>query len=252
MQDPELNVGSEEAGPGEETPPEETHDGFIALDKHQKDVNVQHKKFRDEERGRTTAEQRADGLQQELDDLKGQQVKVEIPPVPNRDSETYEADVAARDEKIVAKAEQGAEVTRQTEARKEKDEARLAGEEAAIKEKVAGFDANMVTHGLNPVVTKKAADTVIAYGISENFQDVLLEDPDGPLFVQYLADNPVELEEMNGMSVLQLVNHLNGDIRAKASLLKPQTSTAPDPPITLKGGGAPEMKEEWEEGAKYE
>ncbi len=252
MQDPEVNVESEEVLPGEETPPEEMHDGFIALDKHQKDVNVQHKKFRDEERGRATAEQRATDLQQQLDDLKGQQAEVEIPDVPDQNSDSFAEDMRKRDEKITAKAEQDAEATRQTEARKEKDEARVVDEEVAIKKKVAGFDANMVTHGLNPVATKKAADTVIAYGISENFQDVLLEDPDGPLFVQYLADNPVELEEMNGMSVLQLVNHLNGDIRAKASLLKPQTSTAPDPPITPTGGGAPEVKENWEKGAVYE
>ena len=249
---PDPNVESEEVIPGEETPPEETHDGFIALDRHQKDVNVQHKKFRDEERGRATAEKRATDLQQELDDLKGQQAKVEIPPVPDKYSDNFDTELEQRDLAIKKQAAQDAVDTRQTEARKEKDEARLAGEEVAIKEKIAGFDANMVTHGLNPVATKKAADTVIAYGISENFQDVLLEDPDGPLFVAYLADNPVELEEMNGMSVLQLVNHLNGDIRAKASLLKPQTSTAPDPPITLKGGGAPELKEDWEKGAVYE
>ena len=251
MQDPE-NVESEEVLPGEETPPEETHDGFIALDKHQKDVNVQHKKFRDEERGRATAEQRADGLQQELDDLKGQQAKVEIPPIPDRYSDTFDADVATRDEKIAAKAKQDAVDTRQTEARKEKDEARLAGEEAAIKEKIAGFDANMVKHGLDPAASIKAGHTVADCGISENFEDILLEDPDGPLFVMYLADNLVELEEMNKMSNLQLVNHLNGDIRAKASLLKPQTSTAPDPPITPKGGGAPELKEPWEKGAVYD
>ncbi len=236
----------------EEIEPEVTHDGFIALDKHQKDVNVQHKKFRDEERGRAEADKRAEGLQTELDALKGQQETVEISPVPDKYSDTFDADMAERDRQIAAKAEQDAEGTRQAEARTEKDEARVASEDAAIKVKIAAFDANMVTHGLNPVTTKQAADTVIAYGISENFQDVLLEDPDGPLFVQYLADNPVELEEMNGMSVLQLVNHLNGDIRAKASLLKPKTSTAPDPPITLKGGGAPEQKEAWEQGAKYE
>lgn len=231
---------------------EERHDGFIALDKHQKDVNVQHKKFRDEERGRVQAEQRLSTAEKELEEIKAKSAEVIIPPLPDKYSDTYEADIEKRDEAITAKAGQAAEQTRQAEARKEKDEARLATEAAAIKENIAGFDANMVKHGLNPTATKKAADTVIDYGISDTFQDILLEDPDGPLFVQYLADNPVELEEMNRMSALQLVNHLNGDIRAKASLLKPQTSAAPDPPITPQGGGAPELKEDWERGAKYE
>lgn len=235
-----------------EQEPEERHDGFIALDKHQKDVNVQHKKFRDEERGRVKAEERSDTLQQQLDELKGSQAQVEIPAVPDRYSDTYETDMAKRDEAIAAKSNQDAVAVRQAEARKEKDEARLAGEETALKEKIVAFDANMVKHGLNPVEVKDAVDTILKYGISETFEDILLEDPDGALFSMYLKQNPIELEQMNGMSALQLVNHLNGDIRAKASLLKPQTSAAPDPPITLKGGGASEMEDPLLDGAKFE
>ena len=242
----------EEVIPGEETPPEEKHDGFIALDKHQKDVNVQHKKFRDEERGRVKAEERTNAAEKELEKLKAKQAEVVIPPVPNRYSETFDADILTRDTAIKQQADLDAEQTRLADERKKDDEVRLTEESAAMNEKVAAFDSNMVTHGLNPAETKKAADTVIGYGISTTFQDVLLEDPDGPLLVTYLSQNPVELEDMNRMSVLQLVNHLNGDIRQKASLLKPQTSNAPNPPTTIKGGGAPEQKEDWEKGAQYE
>ncbi len=235
-----------------ETPPEEKHDGFIALDKHQKDVNVQHKKFRDEERGRVKAEERASTVEKELEKLRTKQAEVVIPPVPDRYSETFDADIQTRDTAIKKQADQDAEQTRLADERKTKDEARITEENAAMNEKVVAFDSNMVTHGLNPAETKKAADTVIGYGISTNFQDVLLEDPDGPLLVTYLAQNPVELEEMNRMSVLQLVNHLNGDIRQKASLLKPQTSNAPNPPTTIKGGGASEMEDPLLKGAKFE
>lgn len=231
---------------------QETHDGFIALDKHQKDINVQHKKYRDEERGRVSAEERATKVEKELETLKSQQAEVVVPPVPDQYSETYTEDVAERDAAIKRQAENEAEQTRQAEQQKQRDEVRVTDETAALQKRVAAFDSNMVTHGLNPIETKTAADVVIGYGISDTFQDILLEDPDGPLFVNYLSQNPVELEEMNRMTTLQLVNHLNGDIRAKASLLKPKTSNAPDPPINLKGGGAPEQKEDWERGAVYE
>ncbi len=70
--------------------------------------------------------------------------------------------------------------------------------------------------------------------------------------VQYLATNPVETDEINRMTTLQRVNHLNKEVRPKALLLKPTTSNAPDPPIVLDGGGAPETKETWEKGAVYE
>ena len=76
-------------------------------------------------------------------------------------------------------------------------------------------------------------------------QDIVLT-PEG------LKKLTVELEELNGLSAYQLATRINGDIRAKAALLKPQTSNAPDPPDTVTGGGVPEQSESWESGAKYE
>lgn len=235
-----------------EKEPEERHEGFISDEHHRQRIGVQHKKYREEARGREKAEERAGTAEKELEKLRATSAEIVIPPVPDRYSDTFEADLAVRDKAIKRQADNDADQTRLAEQRKEEDETRLTEEDAAIKERIAGFDSNMVTHGLLPVETKKAAETVIAYGVSENFQDILLEDPDGPLFVTYLAENPVELEQMNGMTALQLVNHMNGDLRAKVSLLKPQTSNAPDPPITPRGGGAPEQKEDWEKGAVYE
>lgn len=245
-------VADDTALPGEDTPPNETHEGFIALDKHQKDVNVQHKRFRDEERGRAKEKGRADAAEKELEELRGQTAEVVIPPVPDQYSETYQADIKARDDAIATKAEQDAATERATAERKTRDDARLAEQNEVIEKNVALFDSNMVSHGLNPVEVKTAADAVISFGISAQFQDVLLEDKDGPLMVKYLAAHPIETEEINRMSTLQLVNHLNGEVRPKALLLKPQTSNAPDPPIVLDGGGAPETKQSWEKGAVYD
>ena len=110
----------------------------------------------------------------------------------------------------------------------------------------------MASHGLKTEEVKTAAETVIGFGISNTFQDVLLDDKDGPLMVKYLEDKPLEAEQINAMSTMELVNHLNTEVRPKALLLKPQTSTAPDPPVTLDGGGAPETPEPWEKGAVYD
>lgn len=232
--------------------PEETHDGFIKLDKHQTDVNRQHKKFRDEERVRVKESERADAAERKLGELQAKQAEVVIPPVPDKYSDSFEADIKERDDAIAAQSKQSAATEVAAAERQKKDDARKTEAEKALTKRVAGFDTNMVSHGLNPAETKTAADTVLAYGISDIFGDILLEDSDGPLFVQYLAANPIELEEMTRMSVLQLVNHMNGDFRQKALLLKPKTSNAPDPPRRIKGGGAPEQRENWEEGAQYE
>lgn len=233
-------------------PAEETHEGFISLEKNQEEVNKQHKKFRDEERLRVVDTARADKAENELKELRAKNAEVIIPDVPDQYSDDFAKKIVERDNAITRKAELGAEERSKDEQNNREADERKTRQVAEIQKKVQAFDSNMVNLGLNPAATKEAADTVLGYGISDNFQDILLEDPDGPLFVQYLANNPTEIEELNGMSMLQLVNHLNGDIRQKASLLKPKTSNAPDPPVTLKGGGVGEIQEAWEKGARYE
>jgi hypothetical protein len=230
---------------------EETPEGFISLEQHQKDVNVQHKRFRDEERGRKKQKERADKLQAEIDELRAKD-KVEVPPVPDRYSDTYEDDLKRRDEAIRAKAEQDAESDRLEAERKEKEEAQAAETEAEIKRRAKQFDANTLEHGLDPADTKKAVDQLLEYDLSDNLMDALIDDPDGPLFAQYLAQNPMELEGLMNMSAYALSQHFNGEVRQRAQLLKPKVSTAPPPPETIEGGGAPETKEPWEQGAVYD
>lgn len=226
--------------------------GFIKEEDHQKRINVQHKKYRDEERARVAAEEKAAKLAAEIEELRVKSLDLTIPPVPDPYADDFQEQVKRRDEAIRLNAEHEAKQARLAEQKKQEEAARASSQEEQIKAKVQGFDSNMVKHGLNPIEVKQASEMVLSYGISETFEDVLLEDPDGPLFVAYLAKNPLEIEELKGMSTLQLVNHLNGDIRQKASLLKPHTSQAPAPPLTLEGGGVPELQESWEKGAKYE
>ena len=228
----------------------ETPEGFVPIEQNQEEVNKQHRKFRDAERVATAAQAKADALQKELDEVKSQSVDLTVPTV-DPFSETFEADLKTRDEAIQRVTTHNATVSNLETEQQKTHEAKIAQDEAALKEKVASFDSNMLTLGLKPIDVKQAADTVINYGISDTFQDVLLEHPEGPLLVQYLANNPIELEAVNGMSVLQMVDHLKSDIGPKASLLKPKTSQAPDPPITLDGGGVGEVQEPWEDGVKY-
>lgn len=230
----------------------ETPEGFIALDKHQKDVNVQHKKFRDTERLLNKSSEKADGLQKELDEIRKEADKVVIPDAPDPYSDTYAADIVARDEAVKRSAEIGAKQAIAEEHQKTQHEAKQSELLAAEQEKVAAFDKNLVSSGFNPIDVKKAADSVIELGMPDNLQDFILEDPDGPALVMYLNQNPVEMSSMDGMSAYTLHNHINSEIRAKASLLKPQTSNAPHPPKTLTGGGVSELKDPLLEGAVFD
>ena len=230
----------------------ETPEGFIALDKHQKDVNVQHKKFRDTERLLNKSTERADGLEKELGVLKEKDNQVIVPDAPDPYSETFADELAVRDEAIKRKAEVDAQQSIDADRQKQNEAKARNDLEEADREKVASFDKNMVAAGFDSLDVKKAADSVIELGMSNSLQDFVLEDPDGPALVMYLNENPIELEQMSSMSPYSLHNHINSEIRAKASLLKPQTSNAPDPPITLSGGGVSELKEPLLEGSKFD
>lgn len=226
-------------------------DGYIKAEHAQKDINRQHKKFRDEERARKKLETEHERTVRELNELKEKAEKVEIPPLPDPYSETYAEEIAARDEAIKRQTVQDAAMQNAQKENERAEQARAEQDELALQEKVASFDSNMVQLGLNPLEVKKAADTVIEFGASDLVQDVILEDVEGPLITQYLANNPVELDRLNGMSALQLIRHIDDNVRPQASLLRPKTSKAPDPPEQLSGGGVQELEDPLLKGAKF-
>lgn len=246
------DVSIDETESGEELAPSKAPEGFIKAEDAQKDINKQHRKYRDEERARKRVEAEKDRLAKELAELKAKTVDLTVPPPPDPYSDNYEDQIRARDEAIQRKAEHDAQQRSIEDQQKRHTEEQALHEEQALQEKVAAFDTNMVKLGLNPVEVKKAANTLIDYGVSDTLQDILLEDSEGPLLATYLANNPIELEALGGMSTLQLVNHLNGTVRQKASLLKPKTSKAPDPPMTLSGGGVQELEDPLLAGVTFE
>ena len=261
MTESELQTDSNELetveNGGDSAPPEETQkievpDGYISKEHAQKDINRQHKKFRDEERARKKLQSELDAKSKELEELRSKAEKVEVPPVPDPYSENYQDEVRARDEAIARKAAQDAELATKEKEKQRAEQARARQQEDEIQQRVASFDSNMVELGLNPLEVKKAADTIVDYGTSDLVQDVILEDKEGPLITQYLANNPVELDRLNSMSALQLVRHIDEAIRPQASLLRPKTSNAPAPPEQLSGGGVKEMENPLLEGAKFE
>ncbi len=230
---------------------EEKHDGFVKADDSQKSINKQHKKFRDEERGHVKTRAELDSVNQELADLKAKSADLEIPPVPDKYDDDFDQKMQVRDEAIQRKTAHDAEQGRVKEASENKEKEQADKQETALKERLTEFDSNMVKLGLNPAETNKAANAIADYGVSTVLEDILLEDEEGPLLVNYLANNPMELSELNGMSTLQLVNHLTTEVKPKAALLRPKTSEAPDPPIVLDGGGVQKMEDVLPGGVKY-
>ena len=99
---------SAETATAEQPEQEKTPEGYIKADESQRQVNKQHRKYRDEERARKRVEAEAEQLRKELEDIKAKQEAVEVPPVPDPYSDDFAQKLEERERAISRKAEQDA------------------------------------------------------------------------------------------------------------------------------------------------
>jgi len=68
--------------------------------------------------------------------------------------------------------------------------------------------------------------------------EYILAHDSGPLIVQYLSQNPLELEKVASMSPVNASVYIATNVVEKAVGLKPQQTAAPKPVDTLESKGA--------------
>ena len=184
---------------------------------------------------------------------KNAQQYASIPEMPDPFDEEYDAKVRARDEAIANKTRfdtqngyyaQQKEYSQQQAAR-EKEE-KLWALKTTYTQKAASL-------GVKPEELQAAGNAVGQYGLSEDLQMYILNDPHGPLITKYLAGSPQEGFELASMSPYAVGKFLD-EIKVKAGALKPKTSNAPKPATSLHGNGVnPDMgKYKNLKGVKYE
>lgn len=239
---------SEEAG-AELAPATEGQDK--AQDAVQAAINRQHAKYREEERKRIALEKELEEARKELESAKSSVGAIDIPPIPDAWDEDFDEKIAARDRALLRKAEQDAlfkvEEAKRAAARSNAEQA----EQERVAKLVGDYDKRIVKLGLDAGEVKQAVDTIVSYGISKDLGEYILGDEDGPLITKYLAENPVELDELRSMPPIAAAMRINSTIRAAASTLKAQASEAPDPIEPLAGRGAGERVSPLIKGATF-
>jgi len=249
----EQGLSTEDAENLDEGQQEERHAGFIRLDKHDKDIGVQHKKYREEERGKKKAQASLADLQKQFDELKKTATAVEVKPI-DPFSETLTQDLEERDKAVKHQALQEAEQTQTETAARNKAASLAEAKQQADDTLQTEFNAKTLALGLDVNDVNATLGILHGTGVSDVIADAIVDRPDGALFAKYLESNLVSLDEMNKMSAFQLFSHIDSELKDKLAAFKPKTSGAPDPPMTLKGGGVSELdqREDWEKGAVYE
>lgn len=199
------------------------------------------------------AERERDELKTRLEELEKKSrptlEDVSIPAIPDSWDENYESKIRERDKAISQKAQVDA-------ARLQREESQALQQQQAQRQELeraqslqSQFSENGKKLGVSQQSLLDAQNAVVDYGVTPDLANALLEDDQGPLMVQYLAANPLDLHDIVNSSPVQAGLRL-AEVKAKAAALKPKPSSAPDPATALSGRAVP-TKERGPEGATY-
>lgn len=217
-------------------------DGF------KKAINKQHFKFREEQR-------RNQELQKRIEELEAKNAPkidevTDVPPIPDSFDEDYERKIQERDAAIKRNAQAEAAKNAQEADRINKERERQRQELERSEQLNNEFMQRANDLGVNPQALSSAQNAVIQYGITPELADTLLKDDLGPLMVQYLEANPLELSDIVNSPPMQ-AGLLLAEVKSKSAELKPKTETdAPPPPTSISGKGV--VVNDGLEGVTYE
>ena len=262
MDEPELDQeteGTEVPAQEELSQKEELREGhkvidgveYVTAEQNQSEVNRIFKRYKTEESARKQVESEFQDTKSKLLELEQERAKNIIPPMPDQYSEDFDERIKEREEAIRLAAQQDRDIEHEKQAQSQLTEQSESERIASQTEMVKIFDNNMYNLGLNPIEMVDAGKRIADHGITQELEDTLLKHPAGPLMVKYLDENPMVLDEYSRMTTGDLVTNIP-ELSQKASLLKPQTSKAPDPPDTLSGGGVPELEDPALKGVTWE
>jgi hypothetical protein len=271
MQDEELQAEEHEFD-SEEISEEENTEDSVELDESQESDSatevvkkfneVQTKAFNDaigkKVRLAREQERRADDLQKQLDELKArvpaeQRPVVQAVPDPfSISDEEYRRSLARRDQQVLAQANFDHQRQQQLQ-----HQQRLLYEQAQQQnqkqdEKIRDYAGRAAKLGIKAADLQVAGNAVGQYGISAELGQYILESEQGPLITTYLANNPVELDELSRLSSAQAAVIIETQIKLKAIASQPKKVTGAPDPLERPHGAGKAAQKRGPQGATFE
>jgi len=217
-----------------------------------KAINKKHFQMQEERRKREAVEAELQKLKEEFNRIAKPQTKPEIPPMPDQFDPNYDLLIATRDRAIIESAKWDVVAAEKANKEREALETKQKKEAGIINAKISKYSANVVKYGLDPVEIQEDEKIVTSFGLSYDLRMHLLDDPNGPLLVKYLANNPTELDNIASMSPMQAAIRISNVLTPEAQKLRPKTSGTPDPSKPLDGRGVGDRIDPLIKGATFE
>jgi hypothetical protein len=204
------------------------------------------------------AERERDALAAEVEALKQSQIQapVEVGQFPNE----YDYDTTTEFENAKAqfvnnlqlKSKQDAHNALQAQTQ---ENTRIHVEQerqTKIQADLVTYSENATKLGVSDEELQKAATAVNGYGLTEDLALAILADSEGPLMTKYLAANPLEVEQLTRLNPIQAGIYLANSVKVKANVLKPKTSSTPNPTTNLQGNSPGAGKDPALDGVIYD
>lgn len=187
------------------------------------------------------ARREAEELRQQMADLQSKmpvEQAPEVPAIPDPYSDTYEQELLARDQAILAKAKFDAQSEYQQRQSQLQAQEEQRKQSEALNKSIADYSGRAKKLGVSEVDLQAAGQVVAQYGINDQVTQHILADDHGPLITAYLSKNPLAMETLRNLPPLSAGVFIESQVKPNAIKLKPQTTSAPAPIETLNGAGA--------------
>ena len=197
---------------------------------------------------------------QEVARLKAQMPQPEapvVPEVPNPDDfygdETgFHAAMRQRDEAIAQRASFDAQANYERNMQEQQRQAEVMKQRQEEAKTIDTYAGNAAKLGISGEQMQQDAGMVSQAIRSPELESHILAQDSGPLIVNYLARNVMELENVRTMAPIQAALYIDNVIKPKLSASARKETAAPKPPEIIQGGSAPEKMHEAVRTATFE
>lgn len=174
----------------------------------------------------------------EIESQKPQEVRPDIPPVPDVYDDDFESKMKARDDAILRQAAYDAQQRERQEFARQEEQRKQQEQQQQLANKAQEYTKRATALGVNAEELAQAGQRLAGH-VSEDVAGFILESDKGPLMTKYLAANPLEVDTLSQLNPMQAAVYLETQVKPKAEqygVKKP--SQAPEPVETLSGRGA--------------
>lgn len=207
---------------------QKSHDEKAQQDSVQKAINKQHAKYREEERKRLAAESELTKLKNEIAENSKTSEPI-VPQMPDQFDDNFDELMAERERRFRERVEYDLRQKLEDEKAQRGKDKLQAKKNDELLSRVSNYSDRALQQGITKEELQSIGSTLQQAGISEDLANFILDDNQGPLLGRYLADNPLELDELRHMPTAQAVIKLHSEVRGNISTSNNNITAAPDP-----------------------